>query len=59
MLLDDDVIDFLNKEMNNVVLSLDGRKEINDAKRKKINGEGSYDIIVPKFQNFVAKQIMH
>ena len=35
MLLDDDVIDFLNKEMNNVVLSLDGRKEINDAKRKK------------------------
>ena len=56
MLLDDDVIDFLNKEMNNVVLSLDGRKEINDAKRKKINGEGSYDIIVPKFQNFVAKR---
>ena len=56
MLLDDDVIDFLNKEMNNVVLSLDGRKEINDAKRKKINGEGSYDIIVPKFQNFVEKR---
>ena len=56
MLLDDDVIDFLNKEMNNVVLSLDGRKEINDAKRKKINGEGSYDIIVPKFQNFVGKR---
>lgn len=56
MLLDDDVIDFLNKEMNNVVLSLDGRKEINDAKRKKINGEGSYDIIVPKFQNFVKKR---
>lgn len=56
MLLDDDVIDFLNKEMNNVVLSLDGRKEINDAKRKKINGEGSYDIIVPKFRNFVEKR---
>lgn len=56
MLLDDDVIYFLNKEMNNVVLSLDGRKEINDAKRKKINGEGSYDIIVPKFQNFVEKR---
>ena len=56
MLLDDDVIDFLNKEMNNVVLSLDGRKEINDAKRKKINGEGSYDIIVPNFKNFVKKR---
>lgn len=56
VLLDDDVIDFLNKEMNNVVLSLDGRKEINDAKRKKLNGEGSYDIIVPKFKNFVEKR---
>ena len=56
VLLDDDVIDFLNKEMDNVVLSLDGRKEINDAKRKKITGEGSYDIIVPKFQNFVKKR---
>ena len=56
VLLDDDVIDFLNKEMNNVVLSLDGRKEVNDAKRKTINGKGSYDIIVPKFQNFVKKR---
>ena len=56
VLLTDDVIDFLNKEMNNVVLSLDGRKEINDAKRKKLNGEGSYDIIVPHFKNFVEKR---
>ncbi len=56
VLLDDDVIDFLNKEMNNVVLSLDGRKEINDAKRKRLDGTGSYDIIVPKFQNFVKKR---
>ena len=56
VLLDDDVIDFLNKEMNNVVLSLDGRKEINDAKRKRLDGKGSYDIIVPKFQNFVKKR---
>ena len=56
VLLDDNVIDFLNKEMNNVVLSLDGRKEINDAKRKTPNGKGSYDIIVPKFQNFVKKR---
>ena len=56
VLLDDDVINFLNKEMNNVVLSLDGRKEVNDAKRKTLNGQGSYDIIVPKFQNFVKKR---
>ena len=56
VLLDDDVIEFLNKEMNNVVLSLDGRKEINDAKRKRLDGQGSYDIIVPKFQNFVKKR---
>lgn len=56
VLLDDDVIDFLNKEMNNVVLSLDGRKAINDAKRKRLDGTGSYDIIVPKFKNFVQKR---
>jgi len=56
VLLDDDVIDFLNKEMNNVVLSLDGRKEVNDAKRKRLDGQGSYDIIVPRFQNFVKKR---
>ena len=56
VLLNDEVIDFLNKEMNNVVLSLDGRKEVNDAKRKRLDGEGSYDIIVPNFQNFVKKR---
>ena len=56
VLLNDDVIDFLNAEMDNVVLSLDGRKEINDAKRKNINGDGSYDIIVPKFKKFVEKR---
>lgn len=56
VLLNDDVIDFLNEEMDNVVLSLDGRKEINDAKRKNINGDGSYDIIVPKFKKFVEKR---
>ena len=53
MLIDDDVIDFANKEMDNVVLSLDGRKEINDYFRKTIGGVGSYDIIVPKFQKLV------
>lgn len=56
VLLDDDVIDFLNKEMNNVVLSLDGRKEVHDRLRKKLNGEGSYDIIVPKFKKFIEKR---
>ena len=56
LLVDDEMIEYMNKEMSNVVLSLDGRKEINDAKRKKPNGEGSYDVIVPKFQNFVQKR---
>lgn len=56
VLLNDDVIEFLNKEMDNVVLSLDGRKEVHDRLRKNINGEGSYDLIVPKFKNFVEKR---
>ena len=53
MLINDDVIDFANRECDNVVLSLDGRKEINDKSRKTVAGVGSYDIIVPKFQKFV------
>ena len=56
VLLDEDVMDFLNKEMHNVVLSLDGRKEINDHFRKNYAGEGSYDIIVPHFQRLVEKR---
>lgn len=56
VLLNDDVIDFANKEMHNVVLSLDGRKEIHDRLRKTVNGKGSYDTIVPKFQHFVEKR---
>ncbi len=52
VLVDDDVIEFANKEMNNVVMSLDGREEIHDRLRKTINGKGSYSIIVPKFQQF-------
>lgn len=56
MLIDDDVIDFANKECHNVVLSLDGRKEIHDNLRKTVNGKGSYDTIVPKFQEFVKKR---
>ena len=52
VLVDDEVIDFCNKEMHNVVLSLDGRKEVHDRLRKNYRGEGSYDTIVPKFQRF-------
>ena len=53
MLIDDDVIDFANREMDNVVLSLDGRKEVNDRFRKTVGGVGSFDIIVPKFKKLV------
>lgn len=54
ILLDEEVMEFCNREMSNVVLSLDGRKEVNDAMRPTRNGKGSYDIIVPKFQKFAA-----
>ena len=50
ILLDDDMMEFANKEMSNVVLSIDGRKEVNDNMRPSRNGKGSYDLIVPKFQ---------
>ena len=56
VLLNDDVVEFCNKEISNVVLSLDGRKEIHDAMRPTRNGKGSYDVIVPKFQDFVSKR---
>lgn len=56
LLLDDEVIDYLNENMKNVVLSLDGRKEKHDQFRKTLNGKGSYDAVVPKFQNFVKKR---
>ncbi len=56
MLIDDDVIDFANREMTNVVLSLDGRKEVHDALRVDYKGKGSYDTIVPKFQEFVKRR---
>lgn len=53
VLIDDDVIDFANREMSNVVLSLDGRKEIHDHYRVDYAGNGSYDRIVPRFQKLV------
>ncbi len=59
VLLNDEVMEFCNKEMSNVVLSLDGRKEVNDKMRPFRNGKGSYDLIVPKFQKFAAVMQMH
>lgn len=52
VLLNDEIMEFCNREMSNVVLSLDGRKEVNDNMRPFRNGKGSYDLIVPKFQKF-------
>ena len=52
VLLNDEVMEFCNREMGNVVLSLDGRKEVHDKMRPFRNGKGSYDLIVPKFQKF-------
>jgi len=55
MLLNDEIMDFCNREMSNVVLSLDGRKTVNDYMRPTRSGKnGSYDVIVPKFQKFAA-----
>ena len=56
MLIDDEVIDFANREMSNVVLSLDGRREVHDRFRRDYAGNGSYDQILPKFQHFVEKR---
>ena len=53
MLINDDVIEFANKEMSNVVLSLDGRKEVHDRYRVDYAGNGSWERIVPKFQKLV------
>ena len=52
VLLNDEVMEFCNKEMGNVVLSIDGRKEVHDHMRPFRKGAGSYDLIVPKFQKF-------
>lgn len=56
ILLTDDMIDFINKEMNNVVLSIDGRKEVNDRLRVRVDGSGSYDRIIPNFKKLVEKR---
>ncbi|MBE6703805.1 MAG: thioether cross-link-forming SCIFF peptide maturase, partial [Ruminococcaceae bacterium] len=56
MLIDDDVIEFANNEMSNVVLSLDGRKEVHDRFRVDYAGNGSWERIVPKFQKLVKER---
>lgn len=53
LLLDDEKIDFINREMSNVVLSIDGRKEVNDYFRVLPNGQGCYDMILPKYKKLV------
>ena len=54
--LDDEKIDFINREMHNVVISLDGRKEIHDALRPTVNGKGSFDLILKNAQKLVASR---
>ena len=54
VLLNDETIEYINREMSNVVLSLDGRQPVNDRMRPTVNGKGSYEVIVPKFQKLVA-----
>lgn len=56
ILLTDDKIDFINKEMSNVVLSIDGRKEINDRMRVRVDGTGSYDAIIDKYISLVSRR---
>ena len=56
VLLNDEVQEFLNREMSNVVLSIDGRKEVNDEMRPFRGGQGSYDLIVPKFQKLAESR---
>lgn len=56
VLLSDEIMEFANKEMANVVLSLDGRQEVNDFNRPFRNGKGSYEVVVPKFQKFAEQR---
>ena len=56
VLLDDEKIKYINENMHNVVLSLDGRKEVNDNMRPTVNNKGSYDIIAPKFKKLVSER---
>ncbi len=57
LLLDEDMIDFINREMYNVVCSTDGRKEVNDRVRARVDGSGCYDAIIPHFQELVQRRL--
>lgn len=56
VLLDDEIIEFANQEMDNIVLSIDGRKEVHDRMRPNKNGDGSYDLILDKFKKVAASR---
>ncbi|HOG62437.1 MAG TPA: thioether cross-link-forming SCIFF peptide maturase [Sedimentibacter sp.] len=56
VLLDEEKMDYINENMDNVVLSIDGRKETNDRMRKTINKKGSYDLIVDNYKKFISKR---
>ncbi len=56
VLLDEEKMDYINENMDNVVLSIDGRKETNDRMRKTINKKGSYDLIVDNYKRFISKR---
>jgi len=56
ILLNDEIQEYINKHMHNVVISLDGRKEVNDRMRPRAGGQGSYDVIVPKFQKLAESR---
>ncbi len=56
ILLDDEKIAYINEVMDNVILSIDGRPEVNDRMRKTVNGRGTYDIITRNYKNFIEKR---
>ena len=56
VLMNDEIIDFLNKEMSNVVISMDGRPEVHDRMRPTANGRGSYELIAPKAKEFAKRR---
>ncbi|MFA6781984.1 MAG: thioether cross-link-forming SCIFF peptide maturase [Sedimentibacter sp.] len=56
VLLNEEKINYINENMDNVVLSIDGRKETNDRMRKTINGKGSYDLIIDNYKKFIVKR---
>ncbi|MBR5485933.1 MAG: thioether cross-link-forming SCIFF peptide maturase [Oscillospiraceae bacterium] len=56
VLLDDEKIDYINKEMSNIVISCDGRPEVHDRMRPRVDGSGSYNSIMPKFKKLVEKR---